>query len=343
MKSHFATQCHKGGIQIKHSSNDYKVNPFGQHQPQPQPQKQSATTKQINLNLEEYSREDIFHLFGIQGTSLTEEVMKHCKKIVLKTHPDKSKLHEDYFLFFSNAYKKLLFIYEFQNKSKAMVHPQQTTYDPFDKEQIHILDKLFQTNKDLKKAGNFNHWFNEQFDSQKIEEPTDTGYGDWLNSEENTTYMPNISMSQMNAEMQKKKREVKSLVAYQGISDAYTSTCGGTMLSAKGDNFSSDTLFSSDGFGYSDLRQAYVESVIPVTEEDQANTFRTVGELKSHRDQEQAQVKPLSKEESMQKLFQDNQKLEEESAALAYYYATQSEKVAKNQEKFWSSLKQITW
>jgi len=328
MKTH--TQCHKGGVHIKHSSNH------------PSTTTTTTTKEQINLNVDEYSREDIFHLFGIQDGCLTDEVMKHCKKIVLKTHPDKSKLHEDYFLFFSKAYKKLLFIYEFQNKSKQSTQP--TTYDPYYKEEeTQMLDKLFQSNKELKKPDNFNHWFNEQFESQKIEEPTDVGYDEWLKSDESITYMPNITMSQMNAEMQKKKREVKSLVAYQGISDTYTSACRGTMLSAKGDNFSSDTLFSSDGFGYSDLRQAYVEAVIPVTEEDYVNNFHTVGELKSHRDQEQAQVKPLSKEEAMHKLFQENQKIEEESAALAYYYATQSEKVAKNQEKFWSSLKQLMW
>ena len=66
-----------------------------------------------NLNIEEYSSEELFHLFGIQrDVPLTEEVLKKCNKIVLKTHPDKSKLQEDYFLFFSNAYKKLLSMYE---------------------------------------------------------------------------------------------------------------------------------------------------------------------------------------------------------------------------------------
>jgi hypothetical protein len=351
--NHLVTQCHKGGIKIKSSGNEYKENPFAGVKPMEGPKQTHITThipssfEKINLNIEEYSREDLFHLFGLQGVTLTEEVMKNCKKIVLKTHPDKSKLHEDYFLFFSKAYKKLLSIYEFQNKTKPMQHDKQTpsqyAENPYDKEHIQMLDTLFQTKKELKKTENFNQWFNEQFETQKIEEAADAGYGEWLQSEEGITYMPNISMSQMNSEIAKKKREVQSLVTYQGVKDVYSPACGGTALLVKGDNFSSDTLFSSDGFGYSDLRQAYMETVVPVTEEDyhSMQKFNTVGEYKKHRDQ--VDVAPLSKEEAMRQLFQESQQKEEESAALAFYYAQQSEKVAKNQENFWSNLKQLTW
>ena len=94
--------------------------------------------------------------------------------------------------------------------------------------------------------------------------------------------------------------------------------------------------------GFTDLRQAYVESVIPVTEEDyhKAQKFKTVEEYKRHRDNDVS--KPLSKEEAMRKLFNENKQNEDESAALAFYYAEQSEKAKKNQDNFWSGLKQIS-
>jgi hypothetical protein len=38
----------------------------------------------------------------------------------------------------------------------------------------------------------------------------------------------------------------------------------------------------------------------------------------------------------------ENKQKDEESAALAFYYAQQSEKALKNQQSFWSSLKQVT-
>ena len=42
--------------------------------------------------------------------------LRRAKKIVLATHPDKSKLDKEYFLFFSKAYKVLLEIYQFKSK-----------------------------------------------------------------------------------------------------------------------------------------------------------------------------------------------------------------------------------
>jgi hypothetical protein len=107
-------------------------------------------------------------------------------------------------------------------------------------------------------------------------------------------------------------------------------------------NFSSGSLFSSDGMGYTDLRQAYVESVIPVTDEDYRKTqkFKNVEEYKRHRDS--VDTKPLSKEEAMRQLYQENKQKDEESAALAFYYAQQSEKAKNNNDNFWSGLKQLT-
>ena len=94
--------------------------------------------------------------------------------------------------------------------------------------------------------------------------------------------------------------------------------------------------------GYTDLSQAYVESVTPVTEDDYRKTkqFNSVDEYKRHR--ESVDTKPLSKEEAMRQLFNDNKNKDEESAALAFYYAQQSEKAKANQENFWSGLKQVT-
>jgi hypothetical protein len=107
-------------------------------------------------------------------------------------------------------------------------------------------------------------------------------------------------------------------------------------------NFSSGSLFSNEGIGYTDLRQAYVESVIPVTEEDFHRTqkFKTTEEYKRHRDS--VDTTPLSKEEAMKQLYHQNKQKDEESAALAFYYAQQAEKTKLNQETFWSGLKQLT-
>jgi hypothetical protein len=107
-------------------------------------------------------------------------------------------------------------------------------------------------------------------------------------------------------------------------------------------NFTSSSLFSNDGMHYTDLRQAYVESVIPVTEDDyrKAPKFQSVDEFRRHRDG--VNMEPLSKEDATKQLFHKNRANDEESAALAFYYAEQAEKSRKNQETFWAGLKQLT-
>ena len=66
----------------------------------------------LDLNIHNYNLEDIANLFHIP-THFTKEDLKNAKKIVLKTHPDKTRLDKKYFLFFSKAYKILFSIYEF--------------------------------------------------------------------------------------------------------------------------------------------------------------------------------------------------------------------------------------
>ena len=92
--------CPKSGIKIHKSDNDCT---------------QNNNMSSLDLNIDNYSIDDLYKLFSIK--TLDEAAMKESKKIVLKMHPDKSRLDQKYFLFFSSAYKRLYGIYEFQNKS----------------------------------------------------------------------------------------------------------------------------------------------------------------------------------------------------------------------------------
>lgn len=344
----FMTTCNKGGIKIRDNKNEYKQNPFEGLDPFKNKEEvnfnlvnyQNNQYENLDLNIESYSRNDLFNLFGIKTMTLSDEIMRESKKIVLKTHPDKSKLEPKYFLFFSKAYKRLLSIYEFQNKSKNKVSQDKNEY--YESTNGLILDKMFDINKDLKDSKNFNQWFNDQFEKQKLEESNDAGYGNWLKSDEDIVFTPNVNKNNMSAEIEKRKKEVQSLSVYKGVNESMSSTFGGSSLMEYNSNFTSGSLFSNDGMGYTDLRQAYVESVIPVTEDDynKIQKYRNVDEYKRQRDL--TNINPLDKEEAMKQLYMSNKQKDEESAALAFYYATQNEKIQKNQEQFWSSLKQLT-
>ena len=147
------TRCQKGGIKIKEAGNGYANDPFAgvnpfKEEPTQQITYDTAAYDRIDLNIANYSRNDLFSLFGLKSMSLTEDVMKECKKIVLKTHPDKSQLEPKYFLFFSSAYKKLKEIYDFQNKTNSKKTSDTNEY--YESSNRDVLDMVFDTKKDLK-------------------------------------------------------------------------------------------------------------------------------------------------------------------------------------------------
>ena len=58
--------------------------------------------KDLDLNIDNYNLEDILSLFGL-GVRYDINDLKNAKKMALKTHPDKSGLDNDVFIFFSKA------------------------------------------------------------------------------------------------------------------------------------------------------------------------------------------------------------------------------------------------
>lgn len=290
---------------------------------------QHTAVAELDLNVDNYSLQDLFRLFNITDAQLSEDSMKQAKQIVLKMHPDKSRLESKYFLFFSAAYKQLYQVYEFQNTHSK----KRTDYSPeLDSSQVHALDKL--TTK-FKKEGNFQEWFNQAFEKHRIDDPLSDGYGEWLKSDEGFVNVSNnVTLSNMNEAFELHKKQHQSLILYEGVQNSPASSRGlGSSLN--GGQFDSNAH-------YTDLREAYTQTMIPVSTEDfnRRKQFKTLDEYMAHR--EATNAAPLSKEESTRILEQQSKREAMESAALAFKYAKESEKVASQNKGFWAGLKQIT-
>ena len=104
-------------------------------------------SKSKDLDINNYDLNDILALFKIQA-NFDEDDLRAAKKIVLKTHPDKSGLASEYFLFYSKAYKVLFSIWEFKNKSKKdsknanVIYNDDSSDTFFDKQQKKTLDSF---------------------------------------------------------------------------------------------------------------------------------------------------------------------------------------------------------
>jgi hypothetical protein len=298
----------------------------------------NTSLNSLDLDLDNYSLDDLYNLFNIEPGALEEQSLKNAKQIVHKMHPDKSNLEPKYFRFFLNAYKRVLGIYEFQNKSLKKKFVDEDYYEDSNR---NVLDHVFQANKDLKDPKNFNNWFNSKFEKHNTEESIKDGkgYGDWLKSDEGLYNCDeNITKTNMNEAFEKQKKQIQSLTVYSGINDTFASFSG-SLLGDDGQNNFSGAL---GNMGYTDLRQAHLESVIPVFQEDFDNMpkYKSLNEYKTSRDR--VDITPISKQEGERLLMQQNRNLEQQSAALAYKYAVQNERAKKGNQSFFSDIKQLT-
>ena len=331
--------CSKAGIKIHETNNNSNSSSNSNRNPYINQRSQLAkpvnfhntTLDSLDLDLDHYSLEDLYKLFNIEDSSLNDSNLKNAKQIVLKMHPDKSRLDAKYFLFFSGAYKRLYSVYEFQNKSLKKSYKDE---DYFDETNKTTLDMMFEKNKDFKDSKNFNSWFNQAFEKHKMEDPLEQGYGDWLKSDEGfINVSENVSKGNMNDIFEQKKKQIQAVTLYTGVTDTFASTLGGSLLNGS-DNFSTEE--------YTDLRQAYTETLIPVTQEDynRMEKFNNISEYKKHRDR--VDITPLSEEEANRKLYMREKEANQQSAALAFKYAKESERAKQQQQSFWGDIKRLT-
>jgi hypothetical protein len=298
----------------------------------------------MDLNINNYDLEDILNLFKIP-TNFNEAHLKQAKKMVLKTHPDKSGLSPEFFLFYSKAYKVLYSIHTFKNKTNRTTE-EYMEYNVIKEDsniesQHKILDMFFEKNKKIKeKSHDFNKWFNSEFEKHKLQEnENEHGYGDWLKTEEGIYHTENTSLANMHSDFEKHKKHVKSLIVYNGINDMCSSGIGGTLLGDTDSDFSSN-MFSN--LTYQDIKQAHTETIIPVTIEDFNNVkkFNNVEDYKKYRDTQN--VNPLSSKESINYLESETRQQEMEANKRAYFYARQLEESNKKNNDFWGKLQRIT-
>lgn len=292
-----------------------------------------------DLNINNYGLEEILNLFGLTP-DFNENDMKEAKKKVLMMHPDKSRLDPKYFLFYSNAYKKLYSIHEFNNRSSKNINKMEDEYNLVvnrDDNKKNILDNFFDKNKNLKDSKNFNTWFNNEFDKTKIKtEEEETGYGDWFKSNDDIMGSGTAgSMREMQSQFNEKKNEIRSLVQHENISYMPTSNNTMTIGSELGG------IFSGGGGGGMDLREAYTQTLIPVTEEDYRNKkkFNSVDEYSRYRDSQD--VSAISETES-QRLLEEQEKNEKVmSTHRAFEMAKQTEQHINKNKDFMSRIMKI--
>ena len=284
----------------------------------------------LDMNIDNYELQDLLDLFHLDY-NFNEEDLKKTKKTVLMTHPDKSKLPKEYFLFFSAAYKIIYSIYEFRYKS-IIQSPNTNVYTPEKDEEREILLN------NLKQKPNFNKIFNELFEKYNIKDnETEGGYGDWLKSEEDLDNT-RTTMNEMNEKFELKKKKVQSIIVHKDVEEMDSGN-GHFELTRDKPEYYSSSLFSS--LQYEDLKKAHVESVIPVTQEDYQNRkkFRNVDEMQRYNAEQNSE--PLSLTQANEYLNQKKSYQDKNDVTRAFKLAKQDEQARKANVGWMSGFKQL--
>ena len=279
----------------------------------------------LDLDLDNYSLEDILSLFNLES-DFNEEGLKGAKKMVLMTHPDKSGLDKKFFLFFCSAYKLIYSVYQFKNNKNKKKR------DDFEHS-----DNLKETLITFSKKKNFNKKFNELFEKYHFntEEITD-GYGEWLKNNNDDNKIAK-NKDEMNRMINNKKNKLKNIIVKEDLIDI-----------GRGININQSTLtgsrpkyYESDVFGnfkYDDLKRAYDESVVPVTDEDYNNIkkYRSVDEYNRFRKKDM--IDQFNNLNHDKKLNEINNKEIISNTNRAYILAKQEENYKLQNDNFIHSL-----
>ena len=295
----------------------------------------------VDLNIDNYDYEDILNLFSLNH-DFGESGLKNAKKIVLATHPDKSGLNKEYFLFFSKAFKILNFVYTFRekgnNSEKKNINYENTDYllnnDENNKEIINQLKE-----KKILNPQNFNKWFNELFEKVKINnEYESNGYGEWLQNYEENINSTEKNLSKMHEEINNKKEQLRSkqLSKYNKINE-FNNNEYCDLTNSNVDCYSSG-MFSK--LQFEDLKKAHTETVVPVNEKDYKDKYNNnINNIKFQRNQQN--ITPLSVKDSNDYLNSEHFNNNYISSQRAFKLAKQEEEIEKKNNIWWSNLKTL--
>ena len=285
----------------------------------------------FDLDIDNYDLEDILNLFHLDY-KFEKEKMKKAKLMALKTHPDKSGLPKDVFLFFMKAYKMLEAIYEYRHKKEQCAKKQKYNAE-VDNENKQLLKKL-----DGKNPKQFNKWFNEMFEKVRVkDEDVDTGYGSWFKSNEDVDEEKVKSRAGMNEAFERKKEKSRELILHEEINEM-SGRGGDDLTRGRPEQYSSD-IFSN--LPYQDLKKAHTETVVPVTIKDfmARPKFESVESYVRYREQNRPDM--ISLEQSRQMIRDRNIKNDRQNTERAFRLIKRDEEIAQSNKEWWSHLKQL--
>lgn len=265
-----------------------------------------------NLDISMYSFNDILGLFGITGDVTAQDLLK-AKKKVLMTHPDKSRLPSDYFIFYKKAYEIIYVFYEDKIKQTKHVPNEKMEYNASN-DSTQMKSQINNIMENMKK-NEFHNKFNDMFEKNMYVKP-DESKNEWFRSEV-PQYDTNKVKGNISAQFEQFKQQNK-IVKYnevRGLSQ------GGTNLYEE----NSEDYIDCDPFSklkYDDLRKVHKdETIFSVSERDYDNVKKYSSVEQFEKARNSTSMEPIEELKAKQ-IMEQRRKEKEEIIRRQQYQAT---------------------
>ena len=289
-----------------------------------------------NLDIRQYSLDEIYSLFGYKRNSLSIEDLKKAKHRVLMTHPDKSGMPPDYFIFYKKALETLATDYaemhRVEQSNHRMSELQKSGYEYTHgggEEEERMRKIAAKTTEGERFARDFNRIFEEQM-QQKIDESRN----DWFRDGQATYDTSKVTKNNMAQSMEEIKRQQRAVAKYTGGVREMTHHLGTRLYESDDQESTEDSYITGDPFAklkYEDLRRVHKdETVFQVSESDYNNvaSYKNVEEYGRARSSQQ--FEQITKENA-EKMLQ--QKEMERAKKIQEYQRQEYERGLENARK----------
>jgi len=275
--------------------------------------------KDHNLNIHMYSLEELLGLFDLTY-NISHDDLKRAKKVVLMTHPDKSKLDSKYFLFYKKAFDVIVRFHDNQNKQNQKISSNNTAYTPHtnNEDDNRTVKKVSSVINEMSKR-EFQDKFNDLFE-KNMATKVDESRNEWFkNDDPSYTTNETVNSSNMGKIFNSIKDQQTGLVKYRGVENIISNQSSTSNFYEDNDD---DVYVTSDPFSklkFDDLRKVHKdETVFSVSERDYQNVKKYSSVDHFMRERGQQSTAPLSKPEAERMLAQNDQLYREKMMKKEY-------------------------
>jgi len=273
----------------------------------------SKTIPSHNLDIYTYSFPDILELFHLPP-NFGEQDLKRAKLVALKTHPDKSGLPPQYFLFYKKAFDIVLEYYKNNQKTTIKVpdiNPEYSAGENYIKSVQKSINTILESSKNVdKNKKKFNDRFNELYEKNMVKS-VNSERNQWFKDE--TPVFKDIHVEKTTASMHSAIDQIKqntaALSIYRGVQELVLPSSGSSFYDDE--DIAEDQYITTDPFSklkFDDLRKVHKDqTVLAVSERDfsKIQTFGSVDAIKASRGQQI--LNPMDKQEAERVLREKEQ------------------------------------